>query len=256
MDIIQSITTQVVVIFTTVLTTVTSFISPPPKNIVSPLQETIRTATESAQILISPTIKPKTTSAPKVAGEKTHIIVEDITNTPTPTLIPTQTAMPTIPLNYRENRANKYSIIPIGIMNIGSMESHLQIIAQKAYQEFLKTSNLNQLDESTQMELLVGIYARMLREEIVTTQQNISQLTQENTPTPTIFYSQEIENSLSQLNQTLTGIENTPVAMNIIEGKKNRAYQDWVNNNQGLYSTIQNTHYKTQLNTILSSHGL
>lgn len=75
-------------------------------------------------------------------------------------------------------------------------------------------------------------------------------------PTPTPFFSQEIENALSQLDQILTNIENKPVAMNVIEGKRQRAYQDWVNSNQSIYATITVTIYKGRLNAILIAHGL
>lgn len=76
------------------------------------------------------------------------------------------------------------------------------------------------------------------------------------TPTPIPFVSPEIEAALAQLDQTLTNIENQPVAMNIIEGRRQRAYQDWVNNNQAIYAQIVGSHYKNNLNAILTAHGM
>ena len=151
-------------------------------------------------------------------------------------------------------------------MNIAAMKPDFQIIAQNAYQEFLRTSNLNLLDESNQMEILVGIYARMLREEITTAQQDLSQLKQENTPTPTpilapstpvaIYINSEIETKLAELRQTLENIQNQPVAMNIIEGRTQRAYQDWIKNNPIIYSAILDSRYINDLNATLRAYGL
>lgn len=75
-------------------------------------------------------------------------------------------------------------------------------------------------------------------------------------PTPTPFISSDIETALSQLNNTLTSIDNQPIAQNVIDGKKQKAYQDWVNTNQSIYSLILSTHYKSNLNTILIAHNL
>jgi hypothetical protein len=90
----------------------------------------------------------------------------------------------------------------------------------------------------------------------LTTQSYINPTSTPVPPTPTPFYSQTIEDALSQLNQTLTNIENQPIAMNVINGKRDKAYQDWVSNNQQIYSDIVNTHYKGNLNAILVAHGL
>ncbi|MDD4110559.1 MAG: hypothetical protein PHS54_03285 [Clostridia bacterium] len=140
-------------------------------------------------------------------------------------------------------------------MNIASMTPVLQVVAQKAYQEFLRTSNINQLDDATQIEILVGIYARMLREEIANTQQNVSQLKQTPTPVP-IYVNSEVETKLAELRQTLENIQNKPISMNIIEGQKQRAYQDWINNNSSIYSAILGSRYTNDLNTLLRGYGL
>ncbi len=68
--------------------------------------------------------------------------------------------------------------------------------------------------------------------------------------------SPEIEAKLDELRQKLEYIQNQPVAMNVIEGRKQRAYQDWVNNNPEIFVQIQSSHYASQLNAILTAYGL
>ena len=187
-----------------------------------------------------------------------------VENKPIPTLIPfptlaPQTASNTYPTSNTQPKT--YSIVPISVMNIGAMEPHLQIIAQNAYQEFLRTSNLNRLDELNQIEILVGIYAHMLRDEITDAQQNLSQLKQENTttltPTPvTIYINSEVEAKLAELRQTLDHIYNQPVAMSVIYGKMQREYQDWAKNNPEIYAAILGSRYINDLNAILVAYGL
>lgn len=179
-----------------------------------------------------PTSSPASSSIPSYVP-----LVEQSSPSPLPTFQAIATQLKT------------YSIVPISVMNIGSMESHLQTIAQNAYQEFLKTSNLNQLDESNQIEILVGIYSRMLREEIEETRENIT-IPAEPYIDPTI------EAKLDELKQAFENIQNQTVAMNIIEGRKQRAYQDWVENNLEIFSQIQNSHYASELNAILTAYGV
>jgi len=195
-----------------------------------------------------------------------EIIDKEFTPSPTPALSIINKQAETSNISSTSNIQFKtYSIIPISVINIGAMEPNLQIIAQNAYQEFLRTPNLNQLDESNQMKILVDIYARMLRGKIADTQQNISQLKQENVPTYTItpitptaiYINSEAETKLTELRHTLENIRNQPVAMNVIEGKSQKAYQDWVNNNQEIYAQILNSsNYSNQLNSILRAYGL
>jgi len=153
-----------------------------------------------------------------------------------------------------------YSIVPITVMSIGTMEPHIKIIAQKAYQEFLQTSNLNQLDESNQMEILVGIYARMHRAEIPVTQQNVDWIKQQlaATSTPIPFQPDSaIMTKLDELRQSLSNIQNQPVPMNVIEGRKQRAYQDWMQNNADVYGTVSgNTYYLNQISSIKQAYGI
>lgn len=73
---------------------------------------------------------------------------------------------------------------------------------------------------------------------------------------PTQFYDPEVEDKLAKLRQTLQNIEKQPVAMNVIEGRKRRAYEDWAKNNAEVYSIIVNTRYKNDLNSILAIYGL
>ena len=170
----QTISAKITTFITVVIITITSILPWSATNINKPVDTS--TANTSSTIISkspSPSISITPTPPPKVQNK--------IDNTPTTasTPAPPQTLAPQ-PTNSSPPTSNiqpkTYSIVPISIMKIWSMEQHLQIIAQSAYQEFLRTLNLNQLDESNQMEILVGIYARMLREEIATTQQNISQL--------------------------------------------------------------------------------
>lgn len=244
----QIISTKITVMFTAVMVSIAS---------VLPWSGPSRTKTVDAPTA-SPTVvvlEPSTPSA-SVTSTPTPNVKTKVKTTP----IPIPTSLPTL-----TTQLQVYSIIPISVMNIGAMEPHLQVIAQKAYQEFLRTANLTLLDEPNQMEILVGIYARMLREEVAATQQNISRLKQEITPTPTpsptptpvpIYTNPEVETKLTELSQTLENIQNQPVAMNIIVGRTQRAYQDWIANNSAIYSVILSSRYISDLNSILRAYGL
>ena len=253
----QTISAKITTFITVVIITITSILPWSATNINKPVDTSTTTPSTTISKSPSPSISITPTPPLKVQNK--------IDNTPTTasTPAPPQTLAPQ-PTNSSPPTSNiqpkTYLIVPISIMKIWSMEQHLQIIAQSAYQEFLRTSNLNQLDESNQMEILVGIYARMLREEIATTQQNISQLKQENAPTPTPVPFQPdpgIVAKLDELRQTLSSIQNTPVAMNIIEGRKQRAYQDWMQNNSDTYSSVfGNSYYSNILNSIKQAYGI
>jgi len=256
-DFFQVISAKITAFITVVIITVTSILPWSATNTNKSVDTSTATpsATVSESASPSPSITP--TPVPKVkTGVENKLTTE---STLLPTLAP-QTTSSTSPVLKSNIQPKIYSIIPISIMNIGAMEPHLQIIAQNAYQEFLRTPNLNQLDDSNQMEILVGIYARMLREEIAAAQQNLSQLKQENIPTPTPVLFQPnpgIVAKLDELRQTLSSIQNAPVAMNIIEGRKQRAYQDWMQNNVEIYTIISNSgYYSNILNSILRAYGL
>lgn len=247
----QLISTKIATFFAVAIVTVTSILPWHGTNINKPAGTLI--ATPSATVSESATSSPSITPiVPKVKNK--------VETTPSPETTPTpQTTNNTSTIPNIQPKT--YSIVPISVMNIAAMEPQLQVIAQNAYQEFLRTSNINQLDESNQMEILVGIYSRMLREKIAATQQNINQLKQENTPAPTpapaaVYVNTEAETKLAELRQTLENIQNQPVAMNVIAGRTQRAYQDWVKNNSAIYSVILGSRYVNDLNAILRAYGL
>lgn len=247
-NIFQIISSKITIIFTTVMVSITSILPwSAPRAI-----KLVDTPTVQPTGVIIESSTPSATITP-TATPKAKIMVR-ITSTPTPTSLPTLTTQPQV-----------YSIVPISIMSIGSMEPHLQIIAQNAYQEFLRTSNLSRLDESNQIEILMVIYSRMLREAVEVAKQNLvqlkAQITPTLTPTPTstpvpIYINSEVETKLSELRQTLENVQNQPVAMNIIIGRTERAYQDWTANNSAIYSEILSSRYINDLNAILRAYGL
>ena len=252
----QIITTKITTFITVVIITASSILPWSATNTNKPV--------DSPTTTLSTTISKSPSPSASITPTTTQKVKNKIENTPTTVSTPAspQTLAPQ-PTNSSPPTSNikpkTYSIVPISIMEIGSMEQHLQIIARSAYQEFLRTSNLNQLNESNQMEILVGIYSRMLKEEIAATQQNISQLKQENTPTPTpaaVYVNTEVESKLAELRQTLEYIQNQPVAMNVIYGRMERAYQDWINNNPEIYAVILGSRYTNDLNAILRAYGL
>jgi len=195
-----------------------------------------------------------TTDVKKTADDLKIILPSPTSSIFNPTVNDPQSPIPVI-----NQQPKTYSIIPISTMSIASMEPNLQTIAYSAYQEFLGTANLNQLDQSTQVQILVDIYSRMLKEDIAETQQNIIQLKQELQPTavPEVLYvNLEIEAKLDELRQTLNTIRNQAVPMNVIEGRKQRAYQDWMLNNSAIHPIIIGSRYANDLNSILIIYGL
>ena len=42
--------------------------------------------------------------------------------------------------------------------------------------------------------------------------------------------------------------------MNVIQGRKQRAYQDWINNNQEIYAAILGSRYINDLNTLYKAY--
>lgn len=63
----------------------------------------------------------------------------------------------------------------------------------------------------------------------------------------------QIEFALSTLETTLSNEENKTVAMSVITGRKERAVQEWMKENQNVFSS---SFYISKFNAILSSHGL
>lgn len=250
----QIITTKITTFFTVVVISITSILpwsgDKIDKPTITPAEQVsstiIESSTPSASLTVTPTLKAQS----KTENIKINLIPTSVVS---PSIAPKTTSNTSPTSNNTQSKT--YSIVPISTMNIASMTPVLQVVAQKAYQEFLRTSNINQLDDATQIEILVGIYARMLREEIANTQQNVSQLKQTPTPVP-IYVNSEVETKLAELRQTLENIQNKPISMNIIEGQKQRAYQDWINNNSSIYSAILGSRYTNDLNTLLRGYGL
>lgn len=75
------------------------------------------------------------------------------------------------------------------------------------------------------------------------------------TTQPAPYINPEIEEKLAELRQTLEYIQNQPVPMSVIEGRKQKAYQDWISNNPEIFALIQGSRYIYQLNSILASSG-
>lgn len=68
--------------------------------------------------------------------------------------------------------------------------------------------------------------------------------------------SPEIEDALNALRAELQRISDQAVWMEVMQGRKQKAYQDWVGANSGIYSQIMQSHYKHQLDAIKIQHGL
>jgi hypothetical protein len=76
-----------------------------------------------------------------------------------------------------------------------------------------------------------------------------------NTPEP-LYINLDIEEKLNELRNILNDIQGESVALSVIEGRKLRAYQDWIQNNYDAYSSILNSRYITDLEAITTSYGL
>ncbi len=244
-----------IIIFITTITLPISGLFVHSKPVVKPTL----TPSPTISISISPTPKKLTpTPSKQVVKNDNNYQYNSVSNTPTPSPVSQDPGLKTYPIN-----------------SIGDLSSLSALEAQQMreiYNEFLATPNLQYLTPQQQQEVFkqkastyIDNYKRQLEQEKSQLQENVNQLKQQlnqvtptNTPipTPTPFVSPAIENALSQLNQTLTNIQNQPVAMNIIEGRKQRAYQDWVNGNQAIYSQIMGSRYKNDLNAILTAHGM
>jgi hypothetical protein len=75
-------------------------------------------------------------------------------------------------------------------------------------------------------------------------------------PLPTLYINSDIEGKLAELRATLNHIYNQPVAMNVINGRLQKAYQDWIKANLEIYSMILGSRYINDLNAILRAYGL
>jgi len=153
----------------------------------------------------------------------------------------------TTPIVSQENTAmtqqpQTYSTMPLG--DISSYSEREQAMLADAYNEFLQTPNLQYMNHGQQDQLLFQIveqyyvqYKHELEQEILLHQDYLEELQEVNDSYEQEIQSNpEIEAKLTELRQTLENIQNQPVAMNIIEGRKQRAYQDWVNNNLDIFA--------------------
>ena len=192
------------------------------------------------------------------------------------TLLPTETSKETI------IRPQTYSVIPMG--DFSSFPERDRVLWTDAYSEFLQTPNLRYMDYDQQNDYFLQIVEKYyiqykaeleaaIRQEkenladlreLIDTYEQQNQADQENediftpTPIPQNPVYPDVEAALAELRQTLQEIEGKGkgVAMNVIEGRKYRAYRDWVEDNFEIFTQIQSSHYAAQLNTILTIYGL
>lgn len=159
-----------------------------------------------------------------------------------------------------------YPIISLG--DISNLPEKDRKLLTNAYNEFLQTPNLIYLDTGQQNSYLQKViekyiieYKEELKSEIEKTQDEIDKLREDDSTRypPAPIQNQvdpEIEAKLNELRDTLGNIQNQPVAMEIIEGRLSRAYQNWISGNSEIYNKIVSSWYSTKLNTILRSYGL
>lgn len=78
------------------------------------------------------------------------------------------------------------------------------------------------------------------------------------TPTPAPFQPDpSITAKLDELRQTLIGIQSRPVVQSLMEGRKQAAYQKWMQDNFEIYTIISgNSYYANMLNSIRRAYGI
>ncbi len=208
-----------------------------------------------------------------------------ISESPKPTTTPSPTSKPstqlkqktvqleqtdTLPASNLNTQPKTYSIIPIGDLSSLSSKERQQMV--EIYNELLKTPNLQYLTPQQQEEVFkqkmstyLDNYKRQLLQEESQLKENVSQLKQQlnqiqptSAPTPVPFQSDPvIIAKLDELRQTLINIQGATVAMNIIEGRKQAAYQKWMQDNFDAYSVISgNSYYLNLLNSIRRAYGV
>lgn len=198
----------------------------------------------------TPTVEPIVEYSSEVLGKSTNkeflVKISDPTSTPVP-IYPIISMIDTSKYSTREQEA-----------------------LRNAYNEFLRTPNLKYMDEQTQDNLLLQIVKRYYEQYKLEIEREIQQTkarlnaTRTATPTPVlptqtptpIYVNTEVEVKLNELRQTLQNIQNKPVAMNVIIGKSQQAYQDWIRDNPTIYSIILSSRYINDLNAILQAYGL
>ena len=208
---------------------------------------------------IEPTQLPGSSTTPEsLKEENSNVLGQGIDEGKDPIIKSTPSPIPT------------YSVI--AMIDISRYSVREQGVLNNAYNEFLRTPNLKYMDHRKQNDLLFQIiekyyaqYKRDLGQEIQQAKEQLIDLQKATatptpifvTPTPiTIYINPEVETKLAELRQTLQNIENQPVSMAVIEGRKQRAYQDWIKNNPAIYSAILSSRYINDLNAILRAYGL
>lgn len=218
---------------------------------------------ESKPEVLTPTQTPKTNvPTPKPAVNPTY--TPPSTTTPKPQATPPPVVQQPITTTQPQPQQPKtYSIIPFG--DVSSFPERERILWTDAYSEFLRTPNLKYMDHNQQNEYFENIidkYYIQYKQELEAALQKGSEYLAKLQEEEALAQQQEqviqqIEDKLAELRQTLDTIQNQPVAMNVINGKKQRAYQEWITNNQAIYSKILNSsNYANQLNTIKTIYGL
>lgn len=257
MNIFQDWFQGIAVTITSFFIVVTSILPWSATNTNKPADTSIATpsATVSETPKPTPTSSPKASTAPIKSGTETVVDKTTIK-------IPTQ---------------QTYSIIPLG--DISSLPANQQAQLREIYNEFLRTPGLQYLTHIQQDEVFKQItskylqnYKNVLQQDISNTQSRVDQLksalesskqqspsvTNTPAPTPPPFQPDpSITAKLDELRQTLIDIQNRPVAMNIIEGRKQAAYQKWMQDNFETYAIISvNSYYANLLNSIKRAYGL
>jgi len=224
-------------------------------------------------------VQPVPSSSPISTQEPQSEVLEpsELKNKTEKILIPTQKSNPSVftpgveqpnplqaPSFINSTQPQTYSIVSFPV-DTSSYSEGERAVWINAYNEFLQTPNLKYMDHSQQDQYLAqivekyyGRYKYELETEIQQRKENLIRLQEEEAA-----YEQqeqlnwEIEAKLEELRQALQYEEGRAVAMNVIQGRKQRAYQDWVSNNQGIYAQILNSnYYANQLNSILAAYGL
>lgn len=200
--------------------------------------------------ILIPTAKPTSTANTEVLGKS--IDNEIIYKTSMPTSVPVTT----------------YPII--SMIDTSKYSTREQEVLRNAYNEFLRTPNLKYMNEQVQNDLLLSIVKRYYEQYKLELEREINQAKAQlnaigtatprpvlviQTPRP-IYVNTEVETKLNELRQTLQNIQDQPVAMNVIIGRSQQAYQNWISSNPDVYSIILSSRYINDLNAILRTYGL
>ncbi len=224
-----------------------------------PAANPIVTPTPTISTSISPTPKKLSpTPIKQIIKNESSYQYNSVPNSPTQNSEPQNPGLKT------------YPVVPIGDLSSLSSERRQQMI--EIYNEFLKTPNLRYLTPQQQEEIFkqkantyLDNYKRQLLQEERQLQENVNQLKQQLNqipPTSTTFPAPfqpdpEIVAKLDELRQTLAAEQGRPVPQNVMEGRKQVAYQKWMQDNFGVYTAISgNSYYTNMLNSIRRAYGI